>query len=136
MPDLETIQDFLQFRVFIAEDVLIVFYVLCALLIPFAAWYFLLKVIRRYAVVIKLYEAGRYSLLFSFVIWMLRKIKFFRDKIDEKITWRSLDASQKFKLVVLYVLMVFFAELFLRLTFEYLIAYMHMHEWLKPANIP
>ena len=132
MPDLETLKDFLQFRVFIAEDVLIVFYLFCALLIPFAAWYFLLKVIRRYAVVIKLYEAGRYSLFFSFLVWMLRKIKFFRDKMDEKITWKSLDSSQKFKLIARYIIMVFFAELFLRLMFEYLIAFMQMHEFLQP----
>ncbi len=132
MPDLETLKDFLQFRVFIAEDVLIVFYLFCALLIPFAAWYFLLKVIRRYAVVIKLYEAGRYSLFFSLLVWMLRKIKFFRDKMDEKITWKSLDSSQKFKLIAIYIIMVFFAELFLRLMFEYLIAFMQMHEFLQP----
>ena len=132
MLDLETIKDFLQFRVFIAEDVLIVFYLVCALLIPIATWYFLLKVIRRYAVVIKLYEAGRYSVFFSLLIWLLRKIKFFRDKMDEKITWRALDSSQKLKLIGIYIFMVFFAELFLRLMFEYLIAFMQIHEFLKP----
>ncbi len=132
MLDLETIKDFLQFRVFIAEDILIVFYLVCALLIPIATWYFLLKVIRRYAVVIKLYEAGRYSVFFSLLIWLLRKIKFFRDKMDEKITWRALDSSQKLKLIGIYIFMVFFAELFLRLMFEYLIAFMQIHEFLKP----
>ena len=129
---LEKIKEFLQFRFFISEDVLTVFYLLCAILIPFASWYFLLWVIRRYAVVIKLYKSGRYSLIFSFLIWIIRKIKFFRDKIDEKIAWHSLSTTQKLKFIGLYLLIVGFTELFLRLMFEYLIAYMHMHEWMKP----
>ncbi len=32
----------------------------------------------------------------------------------------------------MFLFIVLFAELFLRLTFEYLIAY--MHEWLNPVN--
>ncbi len=108
-------------------------YILCAILIPIVTWYFLLWAVRRYAVVIKLYESGRYSLFFSFFIWLLRKIKFFRDKIDEKVSWQNLNTSQKLKLLGLYIFIVFFAELFLRLMFEYLIAYMQIHEFLKPG---
>jgi hypothetical protein len=133
---LEKIAEFVRFKYFIAEDVLTVFYVLCAIIILFASWYFLLWIIRRYSVVIKLYKSGRYSLLFSFLIWIISKIKFFRDKIDEKISWHSLSPSQKLKFVALYLLIVGFSELLLRLTFEYLIAYMHMHEWMKAYGLP
>ena len=129
---LERIKEFFLFKFIIAVDVLPVFYVLCTIIIPFFSWYFLLWLIRRYAVVIKLYKSGQYSLFFSFLVWIIRKIKFFRDKIDEKITWHSLSPTQKLKFIALYLLIVGFAELFLRLTFEYLIAYIHIHEWMKP----
>ena len=128
-------KEFFQFRFLIAVDVLPIFYALCALIIPIASWYFLLWLIRRYAVAIKLYQSGQYSLLFSLLIWIIRKIKFFRDKIDEKITWRSLSPTQKLKFIAVYLFIVIFAELFLRLTFEYLIAYIHMHEWMKPHDM-
>ena len=128
-------KEFFQFRSLIAVDVLPIFYALCALIIPIASWYFLLWLIRRYAVAIKLYKSGQYSLFFSLLIWIIRKIKFFRDKIDEKITWSSLSPTQKLKFIAVYLFIVVFAELFLRLTFEYLIAYIHMHEWMKPSDM-
>ena len=65
---LQQIKEFIQFKFFIAEDVLTVFYVICAILIPFASWYFLLWVIRRYAVVIQFYKDSSYSIIFSFIM--------------------------------------------------------------------
>jgi len=136
--DIQLIQEikaFIQFKLLIAEEMLTVFYVMSAITIPFAAWYFLLWVIRRYAVFIRFYKTGKYSLFFSLIMWLIRKIKFFQKKIDEKITWQSLTLTQKIKFLVLFFMIVGFSELFLRLMFEYLIAYMHIHEWLKPADI-
>jgi hypothetical protein len=132
---LQQIKEFIQFKFFIAEDVLTVFYVICAILIPFASWYFLLWVIRRYAVVIQFYKDSSYSIIFSFIMWIVRKIKFFKNKIDEKITWQSLTLTQKLKFILLFIMLVGMSELFLRLIFEYLIAYMQMHEYLKPIAI-
>jgi hypothetical protein len=128
-------KDFLTFDFFIAEDALVVFYLTCALLIPLVSWYFLLWVVRRYAVVMKLYTSGRSSLLVSLLIFIMRKIRFFREKVDRKITWQSLTAAQRLKFLVVFLMIVFFAELFLRLMFEYLIAFMQMHEWLKPHAV-
>jgi hypothetical protein len=65
----------------------------------------------------------------------VRKIKFFKNKIDEKITWQSLTLTQKLKFILLFIMLVGMSELFLRLIFEYLIAYMQMHEYLKPIAI-
>lgn len=135
MQFLQDIKAFIQFKFLIAEDVLTVFYVMSAIMLPFASWYFLLWVIRRYAVFVRFYKAGKYSLFFSMILWVIRNIKFFQNKIDEKITWQTLTASQKIKFLVLFFIVVGFSELFLRLIFEYLIAYLHIHEWLKPDNI-
>lgn len=126
---------FIQFKHLIAEDVLTVFYVLCAIILPIAFWFFLFWVIRRYAVVMQLYKDSDYSIIFSLIMWVIRKIKFFKNKMDEKITWQSLSLKQKLKFIGMYLMIVGFSEIFLRLVFEYLIAYMHMHEWLKPGGI-
>ena len=129
------IKEFIQFEFFIAEDVLTVFYVICAIILPFVSWYFFLWVVRRYAVVIRFYKDGKYSIFFSFIMWVIRKIKFFQTKIDEKITWQSFTWTQKLKFIAMFLIITGFAELFLRLIFEYLIAYMHMHDWMKPGDI-
>ena len=132
---LQKIKEFIQFKFFIAEDVLTVFYVICAILIPFAAWFFLLWAIRRYAVVMQFYKDSNYSIIFCFIMWLVRKINFFKNKIAEKITWQSLTLTQKIKFILLFIMIVGMSELFLRLVFEYLIAYMQMHEWMKPSTI-
>ncbi len=124
--------DFFQFRLLVAADVLKVFYVFCALCIPVFAWYFLFYIVRRYAVIMQGYQDSRYSALFAVLMWFVRKIKFFRKTMQEKVTWQVFTPAQKLKFIALYVLMVGFAELFLRLMFEYLIAFIHMHDWLKP----
>ena len=128
-----SMKEFIQFKFFIAEDVLTVFYVICAITIPLASWYFLLWVVRRYAVAMQFHKDSKYSMLFSFVMWLIRKIKFFQKKINDKITWKTLTWSQRIKFIILFLMISLFAEVFLRLIFEYLIAYMHMHEWLKPG---
>ncbi|MCB0627974.1 MAG: DUF4282 domain-containing protein [Saprospiraceae bacterium] len=123
-----------MFERFVAEDVLIVFYIVCAVLIPIASWYFLIWVIRRYAVVMKIYDSTRSTLILAVFVWIVRRIKFFRDRLDEKLTWQTLSMGQKAKFLAMYCVIVVLAEVFLRLTFEYLIAYMHMHEWLRPVE--
>ena len=129
----QVLAEFFKFELLIAEDVLRVLYVLCAICIPVFAWYFLFFVVRRYAVIMQGYQASRYSALFAVFMWFVRKIKFFRKSLQEKVTWQVFTPAQKLKFIALYVLMVGFAELFLRLVFEYLIAFIHMHDWLKPV---
>jgi hypothetical protein len=133
---MEKIKDFLHFDFFIAQDFLIVFYVLCAILIPIASWYFLLWAIRRYAEVIDISESVRYSLVISLITWLITRIKFFRDKVDEDFSWGSLSPGQKLKFVILFIFVVVFSEIILRLVFEYLIAYMHMHDWMNQYSLP
>lgn len=88
--------------------------------------------VRRYAVILRFYKSTKRSLLIILISWIVSKINFFQHKIDQKLSWKSLNTSQKLKFIALFLFIVFFAELFLRLTFEYLIAFMQMHEWMKP----
>ena len=125
-------QDFILFKHFIAQDVLTVFYILIALSLPFICWFWLSWMLRRYAVFLRFYNRNKRSLLISLVVWMLRKIVFVRSRITQDITWKSLNNTQKIKFIGIFLFIFFFSELFLRLTIEYLIAYMQMHEWLKP----
>ena len=127
-------QDFIQFKLFIAQDVLTVFYVVGAIVLPIIIWFWLSWVIRRYATVIKFYKGAKHSLVISFIIWIVSKINFFQKKIAQELTLKSLSISQKLKFFAIFLFIVVFAELFLRLMFEYLIAYMQMHEWMNPIN--
>lgn len=124
-------QDFLQFKFFIAQDVLTLFYILIAISLPFICWFWLSWMVRRYAVIIRFYKSSKRSLIISLMVWIVRRVNFFQNKIDQKLTWESLSTTQKLKFIAAFLFIVFFAELFLRLTFEYLIAYMQMHEWIK-----
>ena len=128
-------QDFIQFKLFIAQDVLTVFYIVIAIILPFICWFWLSWIVRRYATVIKFYKEAKRSLIISFIIWIVRRINFFQNKIDQKISWKSLSTNQRLKFIAIFLFVVIFAELFLRLTFEYLIAYMQMHEWMNPVKV-
>jgi hypothetical protein len=128
---LQILADFFQFKFLIAEDVLSVFYLLCAICIPVAAWYFLLLVVRRYAAMMQLYKGGEYPVVFSTLLWIMHRIRFFPQSIQQRIAWGIFTPRQKFKFLTLYILMVFFAELFLRLMFEYLIAFIQMRDLLQ-----
>ncbi len=127
-------KEFLQFESFISADVLTVFYIVMAIALPFVCWYWLSWMVRRYAVIIRFYKETKRSLIISFIVWLVRRINYFQNKIDQKLSWESLNLTQKLKFIAMFLIIVLFSELFLRLTFEYLIAYMHMHEWLNPIN--
>lgn len=123
-------QDFIQFKVFIAEDLLVIFYIIMAISLPFVIWFWLSWMLRRYAVFLRLYKSTKRSLIVSFIVWIVRRVKFFQSKVDEQLSWKSLSTSQKLKFIAVFLAIVIFSELFLRLMFEYLIAYMQMHEWM------
>lgn len=128
-------QEFIQFKTFIAQDVLTVFYIVLAVILPFISWYWLAWMVRRYATVIRFYKEAKYSLIISFVAWLIRKLNFFQNKIDEKLSWKNLSTSQKLKFLMIFLFIVLFSELFLRLMFEYLIAYMQMHDYLNQIQL-
>ncbi|MCK4865137.1 MAG: DUF4282 domain-containing protein [Gammaproteobacteria bacterium] len=127
-------QDFIQFKVFIAQDILTVFYIVMAIVLPVICWFWLSWIVRRYEIVIKFYKEAKRSLVVTFIIWIIRRINFFQNKIEQKLSWESLSISQKLKFIAIFLFIVVFSELFLRLMFEYLIAYMQMHEWMNPIN--
>ncbi len=129
-------QDFIEFKLFIAQDVLTVFYIVIAVILPVVCWFWLSWIVRRYAAVLRFYKETQRSLIISFIVWIVRRINFFQNKIDQKLTWKSLSISQKLKFIAAFLFVVVFSELFLRLTFEYLIAYMQMHEWMSLGKIP
>jgi len=120
--------DFIQFKFFIAQDVLTIFYILSSILLPIVCWYSLLWVLRRYLILLKLYKGIKNSVTIALITWIMQKIRFFQKRIDTKITWNSLTGIQKLKLVALFLFIVLLSEIFLRLIFEFLIAFMQMHE--------
>ncbi len=119
---------FFSFESFISIDALKVFYMLGVIALPVVSWFLLLWVINKYSVLFRFYKGLKRSIIISIIVWVMSKIKFFKKYVDEKVTWGSLNATQKFKFVLLFVMLVFFSELFYRLVLEYLIAFMQMHD--------
>lgn len=96
--------DFLTFKSFISTEALIIFYYLGAVIMPIGIW-----------------------LLFS---WLLRKYKLLDAAYEngKKLIWGSLSSKQKTKLIVFFIISFLFMELFWRMLFEFLIAYMQMRD--------
>jgi hypothetical protein len=96
--------DFLTFKTFISTEALIVFYYMGALILPVGIW--------------------------IFFTWLIRKFKFINTVYDnsKEIIWKSLDKQQKIKLVLLLITTFLFMELFWRMLFEFLIAYMQIRD--------
>ena len=96
--------DFLTFKSFISTEALIVFYYLGALILPIAVWLLLTWLIQRYKLVSSAYQSGK------------------------KLLWKSLNRKQQTKLVIFFIVLFLFMELFWRMFFEFLIAYMQMRD--------
>ena len=96
--------DFLTFKSFISTEVLIIFYYIGALILPVAIWLLFVWLIRKYELVSNAYESGK------------------------GIIWESLGTRQKIKVIVLFVCAFLFMELFWRMLFEFLIAYMQIRD--------
>jgi len=96
--------DFLTFKSFISIEALILFYYLGAFVMPVGMWFFISWLIRRYRFVNITYESGRAML------------------------WQSLNIKQKIKLAALFIFCFLLMELFWRMLFEFLIAYMQMRD--------
>ena len=96
--------DFLTFKSFISIETLILFYYIGAFILPFAAWYFMNWLIRKYEIYNIMYEKGKATL------------------------WRSLTQKQKIKFMLFLTITFLCMQLFWRMLFEFLIAYMQIRD--------
>ncbi|RDH80782.1 MAG: hypothetical protein DIZ80_17315 [endosymbiont of Galathealinum brachiosum] len=96
--------DFLTFKKFISTEALILFYYTGALLMPVGIWVSLL--------------------------WLTKKYKLIHDAYQntKDILWKSLTLKQQIKFISFFILCILFAELFWRMLFEFLIAYMQIRD--------
>jgi hypothetical protein len=103
--------EFLTFERFISTEVLIVFYYIGAIILPVGAWYFVTWLVRKYEIVNIAYEKGKEAF------------------------WKSLDQKQKSRLIIFFITSFLFMELFWRMLFEFLIAYMQIRDALLQSQI-
>ena len=103
--------DFLTFKIFISTEVLIIFYYLGALILPIGIWFLLARFVRKYRLLNTAYENGK------------------------GIIWRSLNKKQQTKFIAFFVILFLFMELFWRMIFEFLIAYMQMRDALLQTQL-
>lgn len=96
--------DFLSFKSFISTEVLIVFYYLGALILPISVW-----------------------LLFN---WLIIKYDIFNNsyKKGKQWLWKSLSKKQQVIVLMFFIACFLFMELFWRMLFEFLIAYMQIRD--------
>jgi len=103
--------DFLTFKSFISTEVLIIFYYLGALILPAGMWLLLTWLTRKYRLFNAAYESGK------------------------GIIWKLLDRKQKTKFVSFFIFSFILMELFWRMLFEFLIAYMQMRDALLQIQL-
>ena len=96
--------DFLTFKTFISTETLIIFYYLGAFILPIFLWLLLTWLIQKYKLLNTSYENGK------------------------KLLWKSLSQKQKAKYIAFFIIAFFFMELFWRMLFEFLIAYMQIRD--------
>jgi len=102
--------DFLTFKTFISTDALILFYYLGALVLPVGLWFFLMWLIRKYELLHTAYENTK------------------------ALLWASLSVKHRIIFAALWILAFLFMELFWRMFFEFLIAYMQIRDALLQAQ--
>ncbi len=97
--------DILRFNSFIAQDVLIFFYYLGAVIIPIFLW--------------------------SIRLYLIQKLPFYK-KLDNNIfyIYKHLSIKRKIEIIFLFIFIFLFMELTLRVMFEFMIAYFDIHNYL------
>lgn len=96
--------DFLTFKTFISTETLIIFYYLGAFILPIFSWLLLTWLIQKYKLLNFSYENGK------------------------ELLWKSLSQKQKAKYIAFFIIAFLFMELFWRMLFEFLIAYMQIRD--------
>ena len=96
--------DFLTFKTFISTDALIIFYYLGAIILPIFSWILL--------------------------TWLVQKYKLLNNSYKNKkeLLWKQLSEKQKIQFVAFFIITFLFMELFWRMLFEFLIAYMQIRD--------
>jgi len=96
--------DFLSFKSFISTEALIIFYYIGAMILPIGIWSLFAWLIGKYQFINATYENGK------------------------ELIWESLNIKQKTKLLAFFIFSLLFMELFWRMFFEFLIAYMQIRD--------
>jgi hypothetical protein len=96
--------DFLTFKSFISTEVLIGFYYIGAVIFPVSACFFIFWLIKKYEFLGISYKTGKEAVK------------------------KSLSEKQRLILAALFITIFLFMELFWRMLFEFLIAYMQMRD--------
>ena len=96
--------DFLNFKFFISPYILIVFYYIGAIAVPFGSWYLASWILRKYPLASDLYESGKET---------------FKDIIRTK---------NRMLLYAVFILFFIFMEIIWRMMFEFLIAYLQIRD--------
>ena len=96
--------NFLTFKTFISTDALILFYYIGVIILPICLWFIFIWGTQKYKLLNTSYNNGKVFL------------------------WKLLSKKQKILFLLFFVLAFFFMELFWRMLFEFLIAYMQMHD--------
>ena len=95
---------FLTFDLLISQYVLIVFYTMGAIICPFVMWRCMKWLLQKYPLIEDIHVQGR------------------------RLIWEHMSRDKKWKMILLFVGMFMMAEIFWRMMFEYLIAFMQMRE--------
>ena len=103
--------DFLTFKTFISTEALIIFYYLGAITLPIGLWLLLTWLVRKYKLLNTAYENGK------------------------ELLWETLNKKQQIKFAAFFVISFLFMELFWRMLFEFLIAYMQMRDALLQIQL-
>lgn len=103
--------DFLTFKSFISTEMLIFFYYIGVIILPAGAWYLVSWLIQKYQFVSVTYEKGKETI------------------------WKHLNHKQKNRLIIFFISTFIFMELFWRMLFEFLIAYMQIRDALLQSQI-
>jgi hypothetical protein len=103
--------DFITFKRFISIDVLIVFYYLGAIILPVSTWFFVTWLLQKYQLITIAYQKSKETL------------------------WHALNKKQKSKLILFFIISFMFMELFWRMLFEFLIAYMQIRDALLLTGV-
>ncbi|KAB7886113.1 DUF4282 domain-containing protein [Poseidonibacter ostreae] len=100
----DCLSNFLTFKTFISSDALIMFYYLGAIILPIFSWVLL--------------------------TWIIRKYKLLKTSYTHtnELLWKILTRKQKAKFILFFLIVFIFMELFWRMLFEFLIAYMQIRD--------
>ena len=96
--------NFLTFKTFISTEALIIFYYLGAIILPVFSWLLLSFVVQKYKLLKTSYPSGK------------------------ELFWKLLAKKQQAKFISFFVIAFLFMELFWRMLFEFLIAYMQIRD--------